>query len=61
MFQEFRLNLGKSSKMIIFTPLWATFNVSNNFGAAIRLPKISLSRKPNHRNQVKSAQIPDVE
>ena len=52
--QEFRLNLGKSNKMIIFMSLLATFNKINYFRSG---SVIGLGIKPNHYGKVKLVQI----
>ena len=61
-YQGFRLNFGKNSKIIIYESLLTTFNVSAaSFRAAQSLKEFGFSLlKANHHNQVKLVQIPDT-
>ena len=56
----YRLNLGESSKMVIFVSLLTTINVINGFWVTWSLPKIGSNLKPNHHDQVKLVQNPDI-
>ena len=60
MCQEYRLNLGKCSKIIIFDTLLTTFDTNLFFKAAGKIAKIGSSLKPNHHNKVKIVEVPDT-
>jgi hypothetical protein len=58
--QRNKLNLGKSSKMVIFVSFLITFIVSNHFwGAAWSLPEINYSLKPSHHSHWELVQLCD--